>query len=42
MCPAYRRLMVHLKSLDASAFEEATGRFSETLVPEVAAGSVPP
>ena len=40
--PAYRRLMVHLKSADASAFEEATRRFNETLVPDVADGRVPP
>ena len=40
--PAYRRLMVHLKGTDAEAFEEAARRFNETLVPDVADGSVPP
>lgn len=40
--PMYRRLLIHLKGLDAQAFEEATRQFNETLVPEVADGSVPP
>jgi len=40
--PAYRRLIMHLKGIDGSAFEEATRRFNETLVPDVATGSVSP
>ena len=40
--PGYRRLMVHLKGVDASAFDEASRRFAETLVPDVAGGLVPP
>lgn len=40
--PAYRRLMIHLKGTDEAAFEEATRRFNETLVPDVASESVPP
>jgi hypothetical protein len=38
--PGYRKLLLHLKGLDAAAFEEATHRFNETLVPDVASGSV--
>lgn len=40
--PGYRRLMIHLKGIDGSTFEEATRRFNETLVPDVATGSVAP
>jgi len=40
--PAYRKLLVHLKSIDADGFAEATRRFNEILVPDVANGSVPP
>jgi hypothetical protein len=42
MRPAYRRLLVRLKSSDPAAFEEASRRYRDELEPSIAGGDVDP
>ena len=42
MRPAYRKLLVRLKSSDPAAFEEASRRYREELEPAIASGDVDP
>ena len=42
MRPAYRRLLVALKSSDPAAFEEASRRYREEIEPAIAGGEVDP
>ena len=42
MRPAYRRLLVRLKSSDPAAFEEASRRYRDELEPAIASGSIDP
>ena len=42
MRPAYRKLLVRLKSADPAAFEEASRRYRDELEPAIAGGDVDP
>lgn len=42
MRPAYRKLLVRLKSSDPAAFEEASRRYRDELEPAIAGGDVDP
>jgi hypothetical protein len=42
MRPAYRRLLVQMKSSDPEAFEEASRRYREELEPAISRGDVDP